>query len=106
MWMRLMLAFLVICEASGALHGAGSRASKSANVAYFPPYDGWRTHTFIMIAVAEVIGIYCVYRLWRKETSKSVFVKIVSSVVLLVPIAGPVFYYFVTMNPAPHYRQR
>ena len=51
-----MLAFLVICEASGALHGAGTKASKSANVVYFPPYDGWRTHTFIMIAVAEVIG--------------------------------------------------
>ena len=101
-----MLAFLAICEASGALHGAGSKASKSSNVVYFPPYEGWRTHTFIMIAVAELVGIYCVYRLWRTEHSKSTIVKIVSSVVLLVPVVGPVFYYFVTMDPKPHYGQR
>ncbi|HEX7861981.1 MAG TPA: hypothetical protein VF773_16730 [Verrucomicrobiae bacterium] len=103
MWLRIAIAFLAMCETIGALGGAGSMAHKSSNVTYFPAYEGWQTHFLVVIALAEVFGIYCVYKLWRRRDYESVVVKVFSSLVLLVPVVGPVFYYFVKMEPAPNY---
>lgn len=106
MCLRLITAFLVIRQASGALNGAGSLAHKSTNVTYFPPYAGWETHIWIVLFFAELIGIYCVYRLWRRKSSKSPLVKLLNSILLLIPIVGPLFYFFVNFNPTPHYRSQ
>jgi hypothetical protein len=40
-------------------------ASKAANAHYFPAYAGWRTHTWVILAVAKIVSILFIVRLWR-----------------------------------------
>lgn len=48
------------------------------------------TLLIVIAAVSELIGVWCVVGLWRSRVS--VVRKLVWTVVLLVPVLGPVFY--------------
>lgn len=96
-----MLGFLIGAAEIAAATSAGSFAGKSANVHQFPPYEGWRTHTWMIILFAEMLSLYCILQLWRKRTG-SVMLNCAKSVLLLAPILGPLIYYFVTIDPVTH----
>ena len=69
----------------------------------YPPYEGWRTHAWIILIMAEIVSVLCVIRLWRRVDSKSVVQKVCESLFLLVPIIGPLLYFFVRVTPTRHY---
>jgi hypothetical protein len=82
-----------------AVHsGAGNAMNR-----YDPgAYPGWETHAWIMLIAAEVVGLFCIYRLWRKKNFDRWWVKAVKSVVLLIPILGVLFFLFVSLDPKDH----
>jgi hypothetical protein len=60
------------------------------------------TAQIIILAAFETIGIFMVVRLWLKKTRKSIVHKMVWSVLLLIPLLGPLMYGFVSVDPSAH----
>ena len=54
-----------------------------------------------MLAVFETVGLILIARLWRRP-SGGWFRKIFWTVILLVPLVGPLLYCFITLNPSEH----
>jgi hypothetical protein len=81
-----------------AYSGAGNAMNR-----YDPgPYPGWETHAWIILIAAEVLALFCIYRLWRKKSSDHWLMKALKSVVLLFPILGVLFFLFVNSDPKDH----
>ena len=53
-----------------------------------------------VLAVAEAFGLFIIVRLWLKKASVSY--KIVWSLLVLLPLLGPLLYAFLSLDTSPH----
>jgi hypothetical protein len=54
------------------------------------------------LALLEAVGILMAIRLWFKPAKTSAVRRIVWSVLLLVPVLGPIMYGFISLDPSEH----
>ena len=52
----------------------------------------------IVLVLLELVALYLIVRLWRQKR-RGWIGKLCWSIVLLVPVFGPLFYGFLTVNP-------
>ena len=63
--------------------------------------DRMKPPEIILLALIELLGLFMIARLWLK--SKTPLVKrILWSVILLIPLIGPMMYGFVSLDPSAH----
>ena len=55
----------------------------------------------ILIAILEAVGVILIVRLWVRRRMP-VLRRIVWSVILLLPLLGPLFFGFTQLNPSEH----
>jgi hypothetical protein len=56
----------------------------------------------IILGLLELVSVVLIVRLWLKRRHKNIAVRIFWSVVLLVPLFGPLFYGFICTDPDEH----
>jgi hypothetical protein len=54
-----------------------------------------------VLAILEAIGLIMIWRMWSKR-QRSVFARCFWTVLLLVPLLGPLFYSFAGCSPEAH----
>jgi len=54
----------------------------------------------IIIALFELLALFCIWRLWRRHRRRSLAFRIGWSLLLLVPVLGVVFYGLATNDPS------
>ena len=57
------------------------------------------TQEQILLAVLELIAIMVIVRIWLKRRHKLLIVRVVWSLILLVPFFGILIYFFLNENP-------
>ena len=55
-----------------------------------------------LLLILEAVGLFMIFRLWSKGSKKFLGRRIVWSVLLLVPLVGPLMYGFVLLDPSEH----
>jgi len=58
-------------------------------------------HWIILLAIAELGSVITIAHLWSQKR-KNWLMKLGWTLFLLVPLFGPIFYCFVTINPEAH----
>jgi len=53
-------------------------------------------------AVCEPIGLIVTIRLWLKRRHRNIFIRLIWSLVLLIPLFGLIAYFFLNENPSGH----
>lgn len=60
------------------------------------------TSQTIVFGGAELVGFIIVARIWLKRWHKNIWVRLIWSAVLLVPVLGVIAYFFLRENPDVH----
>jgi hypothetical protein len=60
------------------------------------------TSQIILLALLETVGIILAVRLWLKRPKLSVARRIGFSLLVLIPVLGPLTYGFVALDPSAH----
>ena len=55
-----------------------------------------------LLVLLEAVGVILITRLWLKATKASLVRRIVWSVLLLIPLLGPLMYEFISVDPSAH----
>jgi hypothetical protein len=55
-----------------------------------------------LLGLLEAVGVFMAIRLWFKTAKASLVRRIVWSVLLLIPLLGPIMYGFVSLDPSAH----
>jgi hypothetical protein len=54
------------------------------------------------LAVLEAVGLFMIGRLWFGKQKSSLVRRIIWSVLLLIPLFGPLMYGFISIDPSEH----
>jgi hypothetical protein len=55
-----------------------------------------------LLALLEAVGVFMITRLWHRAPKASLLQRIVWSVLLLIPLLGPILYGFISLDPSVH----
>jgi hypothetical protein len=55
-----------------------------------------------VLVILEAVGLLMIFRLWSRGSKGSLGRRIVWSVLLLVPLVGPLMFGFVSLDPSEH----
>jgi hypothetical protein len=56
----------------------------------------------VIVAISEIAASFIICRLWSKRRPRSITFRIFWSLILLIPLLGPVLYFFITETPDEH----
>jgi len=76
-----------------------SRLAKLGSVGHVKPVT---TSQFIVFGGFEIIGLIVIARMWMKRWHRYLSVRLIWSTVLLVPVFGLLFYFFLRTSPGEH----
>jgi hypothetical protein len=55
-----------------------------------------------LFVLLETVGVFMVIRLWFKAAKASLVRRIAWSILLLIPLLGPIMYGFISLDPSAH----
>jgi hypothetical protein len=86
-----MIRFLTLRNACGMIWPNDSSASPHVT-----------TQQISFLVLSEIIELLVIARIWLKRRHRRLVVRLLWSVVLLVPVFGVVAYFFLREDPKPH----